>query len=76
MATYGQRKKLADRWFSMAHVANAFAQITDSEFETVKFDIYSILLSTITWSVFCNWICKMHTILCNNVILFSLAADF
>ncbi|XP_037540184.1 synaptonemal complex protein 2 [Nematolebias whitei] len=34
MAVPGQRKKLADRWFSMAHVASAFAQIKDSEFET------------------------------------------
>ncbi|XP_024862049.1 synaptonemal complex protein 2 isoform X1 [Kryptolebias marmoratus] len=34
MATPAQRRKLADRWFSMAHVASAFAQISDSEFET------------------------------------------
>ncbi|XP_047228681.1 synaptonemal complex protein 2 isoform X4 [Girardinichthys multiradiatus] len=34
MATPDQRKKLADRWFSMGHVASAFAQISDSEFET------------------------------------------
>lgn len=38
MAVPGQRKKLADRWFSMAHVASAFAQIKDSEFETVHLD--------------------------------------
>lgn len=35
MATPDQRKKLADQWFSMAHVASGFAQISDSEFETV-----------------------------------------
>ncbi|XP_054905451.1 synaptonemal complex protein 2 isoform X2 [Poeciliopsis prolifica] len=34
MATPDQRKKLADQWFSMAHVASGFAQISDSEFET------------------------------------------
>ncbi|KAM4738199.1 LOW QUALITY PROTEIN: synaptonemal complex protein 2 [Anableps anableps] len=34
MATPDQRKKLANRWFSMGHVASAFAQISDSEFET------------------------------------------
>ncbi|XP_026188403.1 LOW QUALITY PROTEIN: synaptonemal complex protein 2 [Mastacembelus armatus] len=34
MASPDQRKKLADRWFSMEHVANAFAKIRDSEFET------------------------------------------
>ncbi|XP_014846919.1 PREDICTED: synaptonemal complex protein 2 [Poecilia mexicana] len=34
MATPDQRKKLADQWFSMAHVASGFAQIIDSEFET------------------------------------------
>ncbi|XP_047187101.1 synaptonemal complex protein 2-like isoform X2 [Scophthalmus maximus] len=34
MATPAQRKALADRWFSMEHVANAFAKICDSEFET------------------------------------------
>uniref|UniRef100_A0A8D3DGI9 Synaptonemal complex protein 2-like n=1 Tax=Scophthalmus maximus TaxID=52904 RepID=A0A8D3DGI9_SCOMX len=35
MATPAQRKALADRWFSMEHVANAFAKICDSEFETL-----------------------------------------
>ncbi|XP_068996668.1 synaptonemal complex protein 2 [Embiotoca jacksoni] len=34
MATPDQRKKQADRWFSMGHVATAFAKIRDSEFET------------------------------------------
>ncbi|KAM6924887.1 synaptonemal complex protein 2 [Xenentodon cancila] len=34
MATSEQRKKLADQWFSMGHVARAFTQISDSEFET------------------------------------------
>ncbi|XP_037627909.1 synaptonemal complex protein 2 isoform X8 [Sebastes umbrosus] len=34
MATPEQRKELADRWFSMEHVATAFAKIRDSEFET------------------------------------------
>nr|XP_020471326.1 synaptonemal complex protein 2 isoform X3 [Monopterus albus] len=29
-----QRKELADRWFSMEHVAHAFSKIHDSEFET------------------------------------------
>ncbi|XP_059189388.1 synaptonemal complex protein 2 isoform X2 [Centropristis striata] len=34
MATPNQRKELADRWFSMEHVASAFVRIRDSEFET------------------------------------------
>ncbi|KAI4823429.1 hypothetical protein KUCAC02_012013 [Chaenocephalus aceratus] len=34
MATPGQRKELAHRWFSMEHVASAFVKIQDSEFET------------------------------------------
>ncbi|XP_038579496.1 synaptonemal complex protein 2 isoform X5 [Micropterus salmoides] len=34
MATPDQRKELADRWFSMEHVASAFVMICDSEFET------------------------------------------
>ncbi|XP_035863720.1 synaptonemal complex protein 2 isoform X6 [Sander lucioperca] len=34
MATPDQRKELADRWFSMEHVASAFVKICDSEFET------------------------------------------
>ncbi|XP_034446239.1 synaptonemal complex protein 2 isoform X5 [Hippoglossus hippoglossus] len=34
MATPVQRRELASRWFSMEHVANAFAKICDSEFET------------------------------------------
>ncbi|XP_008273995.1 synaptonemal complex protein 2 [Stegastes partitus] len=34
MATPNQRKELADQWFSMGHVASAFAKINDSEFET------------------------------------------
>ncbi|XP_020560194.1 synaptonemal complex protein 2 isoform X2 [Oryzias latipes] len=34
MATPAQRKKLADQWFSLGHVATAFTQIRDSEFET------------------------------------------
>ncbi|XP_075331608.1 uncharacterized protein sycp2 [Odontesthes bonariensis] len=34
MAPPDQRRKLADRWFTMGHVACAFAQISDSEFET------------------------------------------
>ncbi|CAK6951244.1 synaptonemal complex protein 2 [Scomber scombrus] len=34
MASPDQRKELADRWFSMQHVANAFVKIHDSEFET------------------------------------------
>uniref|UniRef100_A0AAQ5XS90 Synaptonemal complex protein 2 Spt16M-like domain-containing protein n=2 Tax=Amphiprion ocellaris TaxID=80972 RepID=A0AAQ5XS90_AMPOC len=34
MATPNQRRELADQWFSMGHVANAFAKIRDSEFET------------------------------------------
>ncbi|XP_070825464.1 synaptonemal complex protein 2 [Chaetodon trifascialis] len=34
MATPDQRKKLADQWFSMEHVASAFTKICDSEFET------------------------------------------
>lgn len=34
MATPNQRRELADRWFSMGHVASAFAKIQDSEFET------------------------------------------
>ena len=36
MATPAQRKEMADRWFSMEHVATAFVKIRDSEFETVK----------------------------------------
>lgn len=36
MATPQQRKELADRWFSMQHMASAFVKICDSEFETVK----------------------------------------
>lgn len=43
MATSDQRKDLADRWFSMGHVANAFVKIRDSEFETVKLDSLSYL---------------------------------
>ncbi|XP_070767245.1 synaptonemal complex protein 2 [Enoplosus armatus] len=34
MATPDQRMELADRWFSMEHVASAFVKIRDSEFET------------------------------------------
>ncbi|XP_073325885.1 synaptonemal complex protein 2 [Pagrus major] len=34
MATPDQRKELADRWFSMQHMARAFVNIRDSEFET------------------------------------------
>ncbi|XP_040010003.1 synaptonemal complex protein 2-like [Xiphias gladius] len=34
MATPDERKELANRWFSMEHVASAFAKICDSEFET------------------------------------------
>ncbi|XP_053281245.1 synaptonemal complex protein 2 [Pleuronectes platessa] len=34
MATPVQRRELASRWFSMEHVASAFAKISDSEFET------------------------------------------
>ncbi|XP_068589399.1 synaptonemal complex protein 2 isoform X3 [Cebidichthys violaceus] len=34
MATPDQRKALADRWFSMEHVASALVKIRDSEFET------------------------------------------
>ncbi|XP_030279267.1 synaptonemal complex protein 2 isoform X4 [Sparus aurata] len=34
MATPQQRKELADRWFSMQHMASAFVKICDSEFET------------------------------------------
>ncbi|XP_053173914.1 synaptonemal complex protein 2 [Scomber japonicus] len=34
MASPDQRKELADRWFTMQHVANAFVKIHDSEFET------------------------------------------
>ncbi|XP_075950789.1 synaptonemal complex protein 2 [Anarhichas minor] len=34
MATPDQRKELADRWFSMEHVASALVKIQDSEFET------------------------------------------
>uniref|UniRef100_A0A4W6C0X2 Synaptonemal complex protein 2 n=1 Tax=Lates calcarifer TaxID=8187 RepID=A0A4W6C0X2_LATCA len=34
MANSDQRRKLADRWFTMEHVASAFAKISDSEFET------------------------------------------
>ncbi|XP_060930612.1 synaptonemal complex protein 2 [Limanda limanda] len=34
MATPIQRRELASRWFSMEHVASAFAKISDSEFET------------------------------------------
>ncbi|KAF3696749.1 Synaptonemal complex protein 2 [Channa argus] len=34
MATPDQRKELADQWFSIAHVATAFARVHDSEFET------------------------------------------
>ncbi|XP_044207947.1 synaptonemal complex protein 2 isoform X3 [Thunnus albacares] len=34
MASPDQRKELADRWFSMQHVASAFVKIRDSEFET------------------------------------------
>ncbi|XP_028308865.1 synaptonemal complex protein 2 isoform X2 [Gouania willdenowi] len=36
MATANQRKELAYRWFSMGHVASAFANIRDSEFETAS----------------------------------------
>ncbi|KAF7658588.1 hypothetical protein LDENG_00010860 [Lucifuga dentata] len=34
MATSTQRKELANHWFSVEHVANAFVKIYDSEFET------------------------------------------
>ncbi|XP_054465353.1 synaptonemal complex protein 2 [Anoplopoma fimbria] len=34
MATPEQRMELADRWFSMEHVASALVKIRDSEFET------------------------------------------
>ncbi|XP_030588703.1 synaptonemal complex protein 2 isoform X3 [Archocentrus centrarchus] len=34
MATHDERKALAHKWFSMGHVASAFGQIRDSEFET------------------------------------------
>ncbi|XP_029013447.1 synaptonemal complex protein 2 isoform X2 [Betta splendens] len=34
MATPYKRNELADRWFSMAHVAKAFTNICDPEFET------------------------------------------
>ncbi|XP_051805719.1 synaptonemal complex protein 2 [Acanthochromis polyacanthus] len=34
MATPHQRREQADQWFSMGHVASAFAKIHDSEFET------------------------------------------
>ncbi|KAM9350340.1 LOW QUALITY PROTEIN: synaptonemal complex protein 2 [Symphorus nematophorus] len=34
MGTPTQRKEMADRWFSMEHVATAFVKIRDSEFET------------------------------------------
>ncbi|XP_068454092.1 synaptonemal complex protein 2 isoform X2 [Clinocottus analis] len=34
MATPDQRRELADRWFSMEHVASALVKIKDSEFET------------------------------------------
>ncbi|XP_074537165.1 synaptonemal complex protein 2 [Halichoeres trimaculatus] len=34
MASPKQRKELADRWFTMGHVADAFIKISDSEFET------------------------------------------
>lgn len=36
MASSKQRKELADQWFTMEHVANAFIKISDTEFETVK----------------------------------------
>ena len=35
MTTRGQRRELADRWFTMGFVASAFNKIQDSEFETV-----------------------------------------
>ncbi|XP_029975455.1 synaptonemal complex protein 2 [Salarias fasciatus] len=34
MTTPVQRRELADRWFSMGHIASAFTKICDSEFET------------------------------------------
>ncbi|XP_027144283.1 synaptonemal complex protein 2 isoform X2 [Larimichthys crocea] len=34
MAAPDQRKELADKWFTMKHVATAFTKICDSEFET------------------------------------------
>ncbi|CAG6021345.1 unnamed protein product [Menidia menidia] len=34
MAAPDQRKRLAEQWFTMGHVSSAFAQISDSEFET------------------------------------------
>ncbi|CAJ1085456.1 synaptonemal complex protein 2 isoform X8 [Xyrichtys novacula] len=34
MASPNQRKELAERWFSMGHVASAFVKISDTEFET------------------------------------------
>ncbi|KAK9515487.1 hypothetical protein VZT92_026131 [Zoarces viviparus] len=34
LATPDRRKELADRWFSMEHVASALVKIQDSEFET------------------------------------------
>lgn len=35
MTTGKQRQELADQWFTMEFVANAFKGIKDSEFETV-----------------------------------------
>lgn len=35
--TSGQRKQLAERWFSSGPVRDAFVKIKDSEFETVMF---------------------------------------
>lgn len=51
MATPHQRKELADRWFSMEHVAKAFSKICDSEFETVKIKQFIIFAICCTFIV-------------------------
>lgn len=55
MATPALRKKLADQWFTLGHVATAFSQITDSEFETVN-DISTKI-------EFCKLFCLLHVTL-------------
>ena len=55
MASPDQRKELADRWFTMQHVANAFVKIHDSEFETVK----TCCLSHACTFVALQWLCSV-----------------
>lgn len=57
MATPYQRKDLADRWFSMEHVAKGFSKIRDSEFETVKIKLF-ITFAVCSTAFYCTNIAK------------------